>query len=94
MEGTPEPLPGWEVLPGDVSFRLMNMQFSVLHSRISKPSPIPGTPLLPQSFALFFFPPQYSSDAVLTLTGRGFAWRISGLLPLALSCLFACVWVK
>lgn len=63
MEGTPEPLPGWEVLPRDVSFRLMHMQFSVLHSRNPKPSPMPGTPLLPQSFALLLFL-QHSNDAL------------------------------
>lgn len=90
MEGTPELLPGWEVLPGDVSFRLMNMQFSALHSRNSKPSPMPGMPLLPQSFALLLFL-QHSNDA---LTGRGFARTICVLLPLALSCLFACLWEK
>lgn len=41
------------MLPGDGSFRLMHMRFSVLHSRNSKPSPIPGTPLFPPELCSF-----------------------------------------
>lgn len=87
MEGTPEPLPGWEVLAGDVSFRGSGICYLYYIQNISS---LPLSPAhLSSPRALLF-----SSFPVLEwrrLNPHGgvlpIARRHCGLLPLALSCL-------